>query len=259
MSFEDSTTDKAARSEVNRLEKKFKAIFNSNPEQSNSQTTHLPKIIQAEKDKREFLNAALEQDSRRRQNQTIVALEGDPDASLQTLPQSLAQRLTSPGSKKGATNLASVLGGTGSSHKKGRASSIQVKGGATSRSGYDEPIFDHVRKNAETIKDMKMSSFDRTRARVETSMRRIHGEDPVGKYHKKSLIEALAPPLRSYFSRRRGFPELLEDVTKTNLCFSEVVEVVLCYRLELGQALNNLNTSYNKLFEKMLEQCFRHD
>ena len=48
-------------------------------------------------------------------------------------------------------------------------------------------------------------------------------------------------------------------MTKTNLCFSEVVDVVLCYRLELGQALNNLNTSYNKLFEKMLEQCFRHD
>ena len=181
MSREGIAVDKAARGEVNRLEKRFKAIFNSNPEQSTSQTTHLPKIIQAEKDKREFLTAAQEQESRRRQNQTIVALEEDPDASLQTLPQALAQRLASPGSKKGTTNLAATFGGTNSSRKKGRASSIHVKGGGTSRSGYDDPIFDHVRKNAETIKDMKTSSFDRTRARVETSMRRIHGEDPVGK------------------------------------------------------------------------------
>lgn len=33
----------------------------------------------------------------------------------------------------------------------------------------------------------------------------------------------------------------------------EVIETVICYRPELAQMLTNLNMSYNKLYEKLLE------
>ena len=105
---------------------------------------------------------------------------------------------------------------------------------------------------------MKSPQFERTRSRIDQSMRRIYGDDP-GKYHKKAIYETLPVVLKSYFGRRKGFLEVFEEINKTNLCFSEVIEVVMCYRLELGQALNNLNTSYNKLYEKLLEQCYKND
>ena len=72
---------------INKIEKRFKGIFSYTPDFTTEQPTHLPKIIQAEKDKRDFHSAAKEQESRRRQNSQMVMLEEDSSAvGQQSIP-----------------------------------------------------------------------------------------------------------------------------------------------------------------------------
>ena len=79
-------------------------------------------------------------------------------------------------------------------------------------------------------------------------------KDPTNKFMKKPFIENLPLHQKTFYSNKKGFISLFEDVTKINLVFSEIISTVLCYRPKLAQTLSNLNLSYNKLYERLLDQ-----
>lgn len=79
-------------------------------------------------------------------------------------------------------------------------------------------------------------------------------KDPTNKFMKKPFLENLPTHQKNFYANKKGFINLFEDVTKINLVFSEIIETVLCYRPKLAQTLSNLNLSYNKLYERLLDQ-----
>ena len=79
-------------------------------------------------------------------------------------------------------------------------------------------------------------------------------KDPTNKFMKKPFLENLPTHQKNFYANKKGFLNLFEDITKINLVFGEVIETVLCYRPKLAQTLSNLNLSYNKLYERLLDQ-----
>ncbi|CAI2376513.1 unnamed protein product [Moneuplotes crassus] len=79
-------------------------------------------------------------------------------------------------------------------------------------------------------------------------------KDPINKFMKKPFLENLPLNQKNFYSNKKGFINLFEDVTKINLVFNEIISTVLCFRPKLAQTLSNLNLSYNKLYERLLDQ-----
>lgn len=82
----------------------------------------------------------------------------------------------------------------------------------------------------------------------------VYAKDPTNKFMKKPFLENLPTHQKNFYANKKGFLSLFEDITKINLVFGEVIETVLWYRPKLAQTLSNLNLSYNKLYERLLDQ-----
>ena len=86
-----------------------------------------------------------------------------------------------------------------------------------------------------------------------------YSKDPSNQYMKKPFLENLQIHHKNFYTSKKEFISLFEDITKINLVFSEIIETVLWYRPKLAQTLSNLNLSYNKLYEKLLDQYHKSE
>lgn len=68
----------------------------------------------------------------------------------------------------------------------------------------------------------------------------------------KWFIDFLPQEQRNFYCEKRVFRELFQEISETNVCFSESVETVNCYRPELAQTLMHLSSTYNIIYQKML-------
>lgn len=75
----------------------------------------------------------------------------------------------------------------------------------------------------------------------------------------KKFQDTISVNLRSYFCHKKEFSRLFEDISDINCFHNELVQMVSCYKYELGQVLVDIGTTFNALFENLLELCYVND
>lgn len=224
------------------MEKRFPALYSENqPSLIDTANDQLPALLKNEKDKRDFAN----------RNKTAK------DVGM--LRKSLAAGISSSQTKDDQM-MANTMR-TGEFQKLNfQSSDIQdMKQGNTYEKGpkriiHNRTSSQRISKVGKTAALNKLNNPNNLFLRHQAVVHQEYAQDPTNKFMKKPFLENLPSHQKSFYTNKKGFISLFEDVTKINLIFSEIIETVLCYRPKLAQTLSNLNLSYNKLYERLLEQ-----
>jgi hypothetical protein len=226
------------------MEKQFPGLYSENlPSLKDATNDQLPALLKNEKDKKDFANknkTAKDAGVLRQSNGTTAqALQNNDLIMASTMRTGDLKKLNFQSND--VRNMKQV-----NTYENGpkRITHNRTNPNRTSK----------IRKSAGLSKRSHNMNPNNLFLRNQTFAQPEYAKDPSNKFMKKPFLENLPSHQKNFYANKKGFISLFEDVTKINLVFSEVIETVLCYRPKLAQTLSNLNLSYNKLYERLLEQ-----
>eukprot|EP00347_Sterkiella_histriomuscorum_P022955 403336507 len=77
--------------------------------------------------------------------------------------------------------------------------------------------------------------------------------------HQKKFQENININYRQYFSQKKGFSKVFDEINNVNVLSVDLIKALSCYKYELSQIQQDITVSYNSIFENLLEQCFMSD
>ena len=91
------------------------------------------------------------------------------------------------------------------------------------------------------------------------NMRKIFSKIDNEKIGFQNIINLLSKKLREYYSDKKQFMDIFEDIYKNNLNLLKITDSLFCYRYELGKMLSEIFSKNKQILSNIFIECYSLD